>query len=350
MPTKIEWTRNADGSQGESWNPIRARNKATGKQGHYCQRISPGCKHCYAAAMNVWRGNGVDYTVPGLDEVELYLDEDVLTQPLGWRKPRNVFVCSMTDLFAEFVPEEWIAQIYAVEAMCARHTFMHLTKRPERRRSFLTRFESAGEWAEYLSFLEDESGVLWEARSECHIANAINGVLAEGYNVGWPMKNVREGISVCNQKEADELIPILLATPASCRFVSAEPLLEAVNLTVTRRFFVGFEELIAPMNTLYQGFADHLDWVICGFESGPKARFVESAVEIARSLRDQCAANGVPFFFKQWGLWLPPGQRGSYGDALGTFENGTCKPMRLTKKAASALLDGVEYREFPKAA
>jgi len=58
----------------------------------------------------------------------------------------------------------------------------------------------------------------------------------------------------------------------------------------------------------------------------------------------------VPFFFKQWGLWLPPGQRGSYGDALGTFENGTCKPMRLTKKAASALLDGVEYREFPKAA
>lgn len=267
--------------------------------------------------MNLWRGNGVEYTVTGREEVELYLDEDVLMQPLRWRKPRNVFVCSMTDLFADFVPDAWIAKIYAVEAMSARHTYMHLTKRPLRRQRFLSRFQSAAEWAEYLSDMEDEEGVIWEDEAGCQIGNSINGVLADGYNAGWPMKNVREGVTVCNQKEADELIPILLATTARCRFISAEPLLGPVNLTINRKFMVGFEEYAAPMNTLHQKFADHLDWVICGPENGPGARTVPT--DLFRSLRDQCAAAKVPFFYK-------------------------------VSKKDGALLDSLEHRAFPKTA
>jgi protein gp37 len=322
MPTLIEWARNRDGTEGESWNPIRARRISDGKQGHYCQKIGPGCAHCYAERINLWRGNGVGYTVPGLGEVELYLDEEVLMRPLRWRKPRNVFVCSMTDLFAEFVPNRWIRQIYAVEAMTARHTYMHLTKRPLWRQRFLSLFQTAAEWAEYLSGLEDEDSVYWDEEAECHIANAINGVLAEGYNVGWPMKNVREGVTVCNQKEADELIPILLGTPADVRFISAEPLLEDLNLLSLRIPCISCPDGAHGMDSLRGHNAPaKLDWVIAGCESGPDARDVDD--DAFRSLRDQCAEAGAPFFLKQ---------------------------MKINGKLVhTPLLDGVEHKAFPVA-
>lgn len=292
--TKIEWTRNADGSQGKSWNPIRARRKSDGKQGHYCQRVSPGCKHCYAAAMNVWRGNGVDYTVPALDQAELYLDQDVLAEPLHWRKPQNVFVCSMTDLFADFVQEEWIAQIYAIEAATARHTYMHLTKRPENRLRFLRRCCDAKQWADYLAAPCDE--YTWSEEFECLIANAINGVLAPEYNVGWPLRNVREGVSVEDQKAADERIPLLLNTPAALRFISAEPLLAPVGLA--RHF------------PHAHGMRNDKFWVICGGESGSQARPCDP--EWLYSIVQQCRAAGVPVFVKQLGSCHP-----SPGDSKG---------------------------------
>lgn len=298
MPTSIEWTRNNDGSEGESWNPIRARNKETGKLGHACVRCSPGCLHCYAAAMNVWRGTGVDYTVPGFEHVELYLDAEALDQPLRWRKPRNVFVCSMTDLFADFVPDEWIAQVYAVEAACARHTFMHLTKRPARRLKFLTQLDDREAWANYLSGLCDKDGYArWSDEFECVIANAINGVYAPQQNVGWPMKHVREGTSVCTQKEADELVPVTLDTPAAVRWLSMEPLLEKIILQerdqpeVNVDWLQGFDGSDPPI--------PKLDWVVVGGESGRKAR--PTNVGAIRSVVRQCREAGVPCFVKQLG-------------------------------------------------
>src|SRR6188768_21461 len=123
--TKIQWT-------GSTWSPIRARNRKTGKVGWHCVKHSPGCKSCYSEAMNRRLGNGIDYTPAGLDEVEYFLDEKMLTQPLRWGKPRMIFVESMSDLFGDWVPDEWIDRVFAVMALAGKHTFQVLTKRAER--------------------------------------------------------------------------------------------------------------------------------------------------------------------------------------------------------------------------
>lgn len=288
--TKIEWTRSADGEDGKTWNPIRAVSRSTGKRGHYCQRISPGCTFCYAATMNVWRGNGADYTVPAFDQVELYLDMDVLFHPCRWKKPRNIFPCSMTDLFADFVPDWWLRAIYGVMAMCSRHTFMTLTKRPERRRQFLTKFTTKQEWADYLSELEFDGMAVFDEDAECVIANAVNGVLAEGYNVGWPLANVWEGTSVCTQKEADELIPVTVQTPATIRWLSCEPILEHINLRLMRSGVHSTERM-------------GLHWLVTGGESGTKAR--PTPVSRIRNIVEQCKEANLPVFVKQLGGNIP---------------------------------------------
>ncbi|MGP8269092.1 MAG: DUF5131 family protein [Terracidiphilus sp.] len=342
--TSIEWAE-------FSWNPIRARRRnaghtlPAGKSGHYCQKISPGCKNCYAESMNLWRGNGIGYTVPELAEVELYLDEDALMEPMRWRKPKQVFVCSMTDLFADFVPENWISAIYAVEAMCARHTFMHLTKRSARRLEFLTKFHTTEDWAAYLSGAGGEDGSYFSEDAECHIANSINGVLAPGYNVGWPMRNVREGTSICTQKEADDLIPIFLQTPAALRFVSCEPLLGPIDLTRVDDNGDGyFSTLDGMMCCEGRGWKQgpKLDWVIVGGESGPRARPMHP--EWARGLRDQCADADVPFFFKQWGEYLPVTD-----DSQGPYvvEIDSRRYLKCGKASAGSLLDDTEHKAFP---
>lgn len=365
MSTKIEWTHEAE-RKGETWNPIRARRRnaggtvPAGKTGHYCQKISPGCKNCYAESMNLWRGNGVGYTVPELAEVEIYLDEDVLFQPMRWRAPRSIFVCSMTDLFADFVPLAWIERVYAVMAMCGRHTFMVLTKRPDRRRAFLTEQPDAHAWAERLSALADGVNPCFHEDADCHIANAINGVLAEGFNVGWPMRNVREGVTVCNQDEANRLIPLLLQTPAAVRFLSCEPLLGPIDFSIIPRP----EEFHRSPYGWHQWWPKKLHWVICGGESGHGARPMHP--DWARSLRDQCQAAAVPFFFKQWGEWahgskfsakarivLNDGRVFAHPDeadreTLNRWNEFAPEYMcPVGKKAAGAVLDGVEHKAFP---
>jgi protein gp37 len=325
MKTSIEWTE-------FSWNPIRARRKSDGKPGWYCQRISPGCTHCYAAAMNRWRGNGADYTIPALDQVELYLDEDALLEPLRWRKPRNIFVCSMTDLYADFVPELWLRAIYAVMALSRRHTYMVLTKRPQRRLEFLTRFETAAEWATYLSEIDDADGyaIYFSEDGECAVANAINGVLVPECNVGWPLHNVREGTSICTQKEADELIPITLQTPAALRWLSMEPLLERVEISGWLRPSFRCcqsdgrpETLRAVADIARAAYKQEggalIDWVVVGGESGPRAR--ETDISALRSVVQQCQAATIPVFVKQMGrrAFSPPGE-GSLKTFLPCFD------------------------------
>ncbi|MEK9751770.1 MAG: DUF5131 family protein [Rhodospirillaceae bacterium] len=105
--SRIEWT-------DASWTPIRARNRATGKVGWHCEHVSEGCRNCYAERWNRPYGTGLPYKPGHRADVELFLDEQLLTQPLRWRRPRRVFVCSMTDLFADFVPDEWIDRVFAV--------------------------------------------------------------------------------------------------------------------------------------------------------------------------------------------------------------------------------------------
>lgn len=246
--TKIEWTRNADGAAGKTWTPIQARNEATGKVGWFCEHVSEGCRNCYAERMNsnTYFGNGLDYKSAALDQVELFLNEKILEQPLHWRKPVNIFPCSMTDLFGRWVKDEWLDRIFQVMYDAKRHTFQCLTKRPERMLDYVSR--------------------------SAYLSNA-------------PLENVWLGVSVEDQKTADERIPLLMETPAAVRWISAEPLLGLIDL-----------ESVPTME-------GSIDWVVVGGESGPKARPMHP--DWARSLRDQCVAAGVPFFFKQWGEWSP---------------------------------------------
>jgi protein gp37 len=210
--TAIEWTE-------ATWNPV------TG-----CHQVSPGCAHCYAKTFaERWRGIPGHPYEQGFD---LRLWPQRLEQPLRWRRPRTIFVNSMSDLFHEDIPDLFVEQVFDVMERADWHTFQILTKRHER--------------------------------------------LAElAPTLAWP-SNVWMGVSIENRRfvhRADYLREV----PAAVRFVSAEPLLgplEGLDLT-------------------------DIDWLIAGGESGPRHR--PARAEWVRELRDRCVAEGVAFFFKQWG-------------------------------------------------
>lgn len=338
MPTNIEWT-------GESWNPIRARLRSDpARTGWHCEHVSPGCEHCYAETQNRAQrfdlGTGLAYKPGHRKDVEVYLDQAALLKPLGWRKPRTIFVCSMTDLFGDFVDDHMIDRVFAVMALCPQHTFQVLTKRSARMREF---FQESTGWRARIAELLDElkPSPLW------------NGNVYQGWQDlhGRPdgLPNVWLGVSVEDQQRADERIPDLLATPAAIRWISAEPLLGPVQIA---------EYLPNELwNDLPSWKQPELDWVVVGGESGKAARPMHP--DWARRLRDQCAAAAVPFFFKQWGEWAP---RHSWGerrmvaiDAKGNKVPDDVVPQdvgghrfaRLGKKRAGRLLDGVQHDGMP---
>lgn len=296
MPTKIEWT-------DETWNPV------TG-----CTKVSQGCKNCYAERhANRMRGR---CGYPGDDPFKVTLHHDRLEQPLGWRKPRRVFVCSMGDLFHEDVPAQFIGNIFGVMGRGSQHTFQVLTKRPQR-------------------------------------MMRIVGATA-------PPPNVWLGVSVENQAAADERIPILLQTPAAVRFVSCEPLLGPVDLFggdpdprlggVEAGRGVSLETCWQPGDDPHGPPRPGVDWVIAGGESGPKARPMHP--DWVRSLRDQCVAAGVPFLFKQWGEWAPThdlscNEDGVRGRPWHNFDPDT-SVCRVGKRVAGRQLDGRTWDEFPE--
>ena len=211
---------------------------------------------------------------------------DRLDAPLRWRKPRRVFVNSMSDLFHEDVPAVFIAQVFMVMAVNGRHTFQILTKRPARARALL----NGEEFVEYGLSLDD------------YVREAVR--LAKTTET-WPLPNVWLGVSVEDQQRADERVPILLDTPAAVRFVSCEPLLGTVDLgcylhplTVhcPRCNLSASSPALCPCGCHNR---DRLDWIIAGGESGPGARPMDLAW--ARSLVAQGRAAGVPVFVKQLG-------------------------------------------------
>jgi protein gp37 len=397
--TKIEWTRNADGTAGKTWNPIRARNLETGEVGWFCEHMSSGCDNCYAEKMNVntYFGNGLPYKATSRQHLELFLDEQMLLQPLRWRKPTNIFPCSMTDLFGRFVKDEWRDRIFAVMALAHWHTFQTLTKR-------------ANGMSKYLSGGTDRITAIWDQmgrgypvpfqaveKSPNHDPHWPFKKGLQGYfaNPPWPLVNVWLGVSVEDQQTADERIPLLLQTPAAVRWISAEPLLGPIDLRRidysnllrdTLRDFVRHtaerksEDVEAAVTDAAASIPDpqtlepserpylnvvtgawfdgwdsgsdgkRIDWVVVGGESGPGARPMHP--DWARSLRDQCVAACVPFFFKQWGEYAPafqiPGEGSTSRSLIHTFSDGK-KTQRFGKKVSGRELDGREWSEYPKA-
>lgn len=324
MKTKIEW---AD----YSWNPLRG-----------CTRVSAGCHNCYAERM-AHRFSGPGQPYEGLTEMrngrpswtgKITLAEHKLTEPLRRKKPTRYFVNSMADLFHDGVPFEFIWQLFAVMARTPHHTYMILTKRPER---------MAEEVNHMGSFIDPKNIPL----------RVLDAVLTRDRDnpIPWPLPNVYLGVSVEDQAAADERIPHLLATPAAVRFVSCEPLLGPVDLSEGLRGFERREYVKeSGEKSWYPAQAKTLDWVIAGGESGPRAR--PAHPDWFRRLRDQCAEAGVPFFFKQWGEWIGTGEGTncilSRAQELTGQMLSDCKMYRVGKTAAGRLLDGVEHNGMPE--
>jgi len=340
--TGIQWTQSDDGTPGATWNPT------TG-----CDRVSPGCDHCYALtqARRLRAMGQAKYQTDGDPRTSgpgfgLAVHPDALMQPLRWKRPRRIFVNSMSDLFHDKVRRDFILQVFAVMAVTPHHTYQVLTKRHARMRSLLSGPEFADDvWALVWQL---DGGIAWRRRR-------------------WPLPNVWLGVSVEDQKWADIRIPALLDTPAAVRFLSCEPLLGPVDLRewLTEERDVTDPHLDAPLDAVVDGMVRRHDywirqsfirWVICGGESGPGAR--PMVPDWARSLRDQCSDAGVPFFFKQWGQWAPTG---CIGDGVqrahqlwvGPPRGDLCEYeeiRRVGKHAAGRELDGRTWDEFPRAA
>lgn len=364
--TKIEWT-------DATWNPIAG-----------CSVISPGCTNCYAmrmAARIEAMGSAPHYNGLTMKTKAgavwtgkiAVAPESILLQPLRWKKPRRIFVNSMSDLFHENVPDTAIDEVFRVMATAERHTFQVLTKRSARMRDYMSR-------AAWLTRYGRQD---WMGPRPL------------------PLPNVWLGVSTEDQSRANERIPDLLATPAAVRFISAEPLLGPLDV---RRISIGNGIEIDAL-TGYHSFSllnaiglgerprastiaripilpaptGRLNWIIAGGESGPHARPMHP--DWIRSLCAQCLAVGVPFFFKQWGEWLIADTDSTmdfrFGDGepfpivsdghdmiMSEAQGHRGAPVRIWrdywatggghlakrpgKKSAGAVLDGREWRAFPQ--
>jgi protein gp37 len=285
--TSIEWT-------DTTWNPT------TG-----CDKISAGCDNCYALTMarRLKAMGQAKYQTDGDPRTSgpgfgLAVHPDTLGEPFKWRKPRKVFVNSMSDLFHAKVPMEFVRRVFEVIEATPQHTYQVLTKRAAR-----------------LPKVADK--------------------------LPWP-SNLWLGVSAEDQEQANLRIPALLATPAKVKFISAEPLLGPV---VLRDDWIGLDP--------YSRDKASLNWVIVGGESGPNAR--PMAPDWARHLRDQCVSAGVPYFFKQWGSWAPSGWNGIGRPLPGSVFVGDeidvaghrVEMARVAKKSEMRELDGRTWDQFP---
>ena len=326
--SKIEWC-------SATWNPV------TG-----CTKVSPGCDHCYAETFaERWRGTPGHHFESGFD---VTLRPERLEQPLHWKRPRQIFVNSMSDLFHEAVPDEYIVRVFDVMQNARRHTFQVLTKRHARLRSFVTRYLS-GEFATEPLDTSPLAGTV-----DAPPPNIWLGVSVRGSEVG------RHPDSGADRDARRRAVPVV-----------REPLLGPIDLTPwmpagiarwqcggCRTFFSGeWEQDCLRCGRTGYWCGSHagngspggqpLSWVICGGESGPKARPMHPAW--ATRLRDQCAAASVPFFFKQWGAhrWV---EHSAYDHATQCWVADGIEPQRVSKKLAGRELDGQTWDEFPRSA
>lgn len=278
--TKISWAKS-------TWSPIAG-----------CSKISEGCGSCYAEGL----ARRFSTSFGGKeDPFAVTFHPERLGQPLQWKKPRKIFVCSMGDLFHEHVLQEWIDEVFNIMSNCTRHTFMVLTKRPERMKTAL-----------------DSLGKRW-----------LGSLTDLGASPKWPLANVWLGVTCENQLRADERIPPLFEIPAAKRFVSVEPMLSQIDLRLQKTL---------P------------DWIVCGGESGRKAR--PAHPDWVRSLRDQCIAASVPFHFKSWGAMAPLStatgiQKVPFGNYVVNHEDLSKCFGFIRNGTKSRILDGVLWDQFP---
>lgn len=387
--TDIEW---ADAT----WNPTRG-----------CSRHSEGCRNCYAETL-AGRFSKPGQPYEGVAKMtkagarwtgKIKFFEHLLLRPTIWQQPLTIFVDSMSDLFHEGVPLDVIDQVMAVMAIAERHTFIVLTRRVARMQAYF-------------------SDPAMPARVRHWILTPPEGSALHGFTDGaaclraairveaGPLSNLWLGASVEDQPTANERIPQILATPAAIRLISYEPAIGAVDFTRIERppnefdkKMPGFDSVTKFTLNAMSGFSaieypgshgqivaaemsgaemPRLDWIICGGESGAGARPMHP--DWARTVRDQCIATKVPFFFKQWGAHLPVGQvlpgfgriHGATAVKPGRMKlhySGTPKQapehafaergveftstadgrltFRVGKKAAGHLLDGATWQQMP---
>lgn len=302
--TKIEW---ADAV----WNPV------TG-----CTKVSEGCAHCYAERMAKRLAGRVGY--PADQPFRVTLHPDRLVEPRRWKKSRRVFVCSMGDLFHEHVDQAYIDRVIVEMARAEHHTFLLLTKRPGRMADYFAQPE----------VLIPRLQMLYDRRVSDAIGRAQNptgkgcGVMYATIGPAIPLPNLWLGTSVENQAAADERIPHLLRCPAAVRFLSIEPMLGPMQLPF--RTVAGGD---LPWGNDMSG---GIGWVIVGGESGPGARPMHP--DWVRSVRDQCQAAGVTFFFKQWGDAKPDVLQVQAWERAG---------RDFAAKKGGRLLDGREWNHRP---
>jgi len=257
-----------------------------------------------------------------------------LIDPIRWRRPRMIFVCSMSDLFHETTPEEFIDEVFAAILAAPRHIFQLLTKRPQN----MAKYFKPGKQDKVVKLAHKRY-----VEFRHHFAD---------YHGEWPPSNAWLGVTAENQKCADERIPMLLQTPAAVHFVSAEPLLEPIDFTGWLYDFQKGE----PPEGIARIATPPLSWVICGGESGPHARPCHPSW--VRRIRDDCREAGVPWFFKGWGEYVQRKQMTLNQADLWRAKSGNLKDdpwadrpdefLRLGKKAAGCTLDGRTWNEFPE--
>jgi protein gp37 len=266
---------------------------------------------------------------------DVRLNEQWLTQPLKWTRPRQIFVCAHGDLFHEHVPDEWIDRVFAVMALCPQHTFQVLTKRSARMREYVS--EVRATWA--------KPGVASPGSERIRLQMCtIKGVDEDDYQTGlaeWPLPNVWIGVSAEDQRRADERIPDLIETPAAVRFVSAEPLLGPIE----------FRDIWDGIDVLRRRSGATLDWVIVGGESGRNARPMKR--EWADSIVSQCKDACTPVFVKQLGAAFSDETDGIAGASLRVSSEATgLISRRLNDRKGGDMAEWPEalrVREMPHA-
>jgi protein gp37 len=283
-------------------NPIHLIREDGSNGGHFCQKLSPGCLNCYAEEINQSNYFGFASHLPysGKPPENLIFDDEVMRKLVNMRSSKTIFLCSMTDLFGNWIPSEWIYKAFAYMAIASQHKFLVLTKRPERMKDIL------------------RCGGKQRIRRDAVDVGRSMGLEPRRYesfetcDFDWPLANVGLGTSIENQQVAGDRATDLLDCPAAMRFLSCEPLLEELNLVSYKRNGGSYNYLLNTWEPHKSGaggavaggrispfYNDGINWIICGGESGSGVR--PCHIDWIRSLVQQCQQTKTAVFVKQWG-------------------------------------------------